>query len=328
MYKKGNGFITAGFIFFFLLAIGILAIFLLSGNIGKTKDNIPSQSTKLLIRGLSEIENNYTDVNYSLEYNGKTYQEGFATKDAFEEVNAPINQTYSLYCWNKDFYVRRAVFPVRDAEAYDLTCSLNEKIGDLNLSVEGNLTSKLNKLKLNISTKDTFKKVVICFSWGTGIIDATLPEQNARCDGNWVNWSSYHPENGTYDYYQKEYPEGEGIYRCPSDDSVEKCKYAIGSVCRVIGTEKPLSYKSIADSCYYTGRTLKNSSEVFDIEVKMLDIRNKLDYLDIYILDQDRIKYSEDTIGGWRYFTESGGENLGNKEDYYIHIPYTGQETY
>lgn len=331
MNKKGSGmilFLIIGVVILIAIAIGIFVVAVIINEKPITNETITSTNTKLLLRSFAEDINNYTDANYSLEYNGIIYKSGRLNKNSFTEINAPVNQSYHLLCWNDEYYKREAVFIVGDDELNQLICRLNQRKGNLNISYTGELNNKNNIIKLKIDTENHWKKNTICFGWSAGIIDAGMKEQTKECNQKWLNFSEYFPENKTYTYYQNSYIDGEGLYRCPDDDNIEICRYTIGGTCRVKNIEIPPSYKSKVDHCVYTGENINNETKVYDVEVKMLDERSFIDSLDIYVLDQDRIKVSSDPHIGYQFFTEFQGVNLGIPKDYHINIPYTGIDTY
>jgi hypothetical protein len=71
-----------------------------------------------------------------------------------------------------------------------------DKIGDLEITHKGDLSSKLNEISLNISTQDRFNRLGICFSRTPGIKDVSIKDQIITCNSTWLNYSEYNSQNG------------------------------------------------------------------------------------------------------------------------------------
>lgn len=299
----------------------------------KTKTTEASQELIRVFLKARDLEGNFKDADYILDYNQNppiVVSSGNLSVESWTEITAPRNLLH-LYCWNEEHYVgktNKASFSAEELilNQSKISCKM-PKIGNIEVTHTGDLSKNLNTIKLNITARNgQYTKLSICSSWSTGIISVAIPNQIATCDkGNWLNWSHYNATTKEYTYLQDSY------YRCgycpnKNCEKTEKCELVEDTKCRIAGMTIPKSYKNKVDACWYLGVSLEeNQSHIAEFEIKTMENKNRLDFVNFIILDQDR----RPVIGEnrWVWMTEYNNINLGNKEDIIYEIPYITNES-
>lgn len=271
MKKKGQ----AAIFFVVILAFIILAGLVFTGislmnNSDWGGDMEEDTEIELFLKGnvdgnyiIFEVENNITSI----------VRQGQMNSDSYTPIELPKEEGYKVFCWSENYYSDEQDLVFTPSEKLlnksKKDCEMKE-IGEIELMHEGNLKEKENQIKLNISEFGTgeFRRLAVCFSWSAGIIDVEVTNGYAICEN--ADWQNY---------TQTEYKCGERIESC---SSVEK------NGCLLSKYKSPQRLASKVDKCYYTGNTLDEESYRLRLDVKTLDFKNSLDFLDIYVFDNDK----------------------------------------
>ena len=312
-------------IIFGILMIGLIVTGLIiayqKGYFVKNPQNEEEPTIKLYLIARDSSSQEPVDANYVIDYtenkNPVIISEGTLDKDSFTEIIVPNNKIIHAYCWNDNHYLVKASKQFSPIEIQSniskFACDMVKISDSVKVTHTGDLSKENNIIKLNITVKDWFYKLSICFSWSPGIIDVSLPNQIITCNvGNWLNWSSYNPETKEYIYLENNY------YKC-GDDRFEQCEYIEENKCKLFSEEIPNRYREIADSCVYFGENLHDESYEVELNVRTLSNKNKLDFLEVILYDKDRRFDSLEQR--WLWKSEINGEDI-SFPDFTYKIPY------
>lgn len=312
--KKGSiGIIIAIIlIILFLIAIVVL-VFVLSGKgVFKPKNNeVPTIPMFIMPRDKITLEP--VESNYVIEYTNDKQERIVVSEGNFDnswnEVDVPRDYRLTVICWSDKYYLVKAYKDIVLSEINEnksiFTCDM-DRIGNLTIIHSGSISGVDDEITLNISTEDAFYKTAMCFSWTSGIIDVGLKNQYVICeDGSWKNWSKYDAKTMKFTYLPN------NTYTC-GEDWTETCVFAQGKKCKVENELIPIRFKDIADSCVYTGKSLRKESYELEIEVKSFEYKNSYDYIDIYFYDRDR--RWDPTEQKWIWFSEINGKDIASPD--------------
>jgi hypothetical protein len=312
MNKKGLG--TFGIISIIvavvLILFSVIAIIILSSHQSKIKEEKNIQNIPMFL-SITDEQRNLVESNYIAEYTNSQGKRIVISEGklpaSINQIDVPVNYTILVSCWSDSYYLSKSYMMSPNQEEINLNkTTLNcdmYKIGDLQISHKGDLSSKINEISLNISTQDRFNRLGICFSRTPGIKDVSIKDQIITCNSTWLNYSEYNSQNGKYTWLSN------NTYQC--GDETQKCQFVEGNRCKLIGEEIPNRLKGLVDSCSNTGQTIVNQSILIPIEVSTEDYKNSFDEVKIYIYDKDRRFISETNT--WEWVSEYQG-NVGNKD--------------
>lgn len=263
---------------------------------------------------LSQISANYKI--FALKEEGRSLvKEGVATSSGWTEVEVPLGYRMEMQCYSDTSYLVRGykdhTVAEIDANQSIFTCDM-DKICNPTITHEGSINSQVSSVKLNVScSSGAFYKTSMCFAWTSGFLDVSLKDQFLRCDqGVWKNYTSFDAQKQEYEWL----PEGQ--YVCGADGIPIDCEYTQGTSCKVASQSVPERLKNKVDSCVSTGKTIREGSEVFELEVKGLDYQNSLDNIKIYLYDKDRRYNSVEEDLAW--YSEYEGVDIGAKDKEYV----------
>lgn len=332
MDKKGVSFtiiIIIGIILILLIASIIVVVYVASKNNEANEKKLQEMQPKITfyMKASDASTQQYEDANYILEHleNGSVVidSQGKLTSGAYTPVEVPQNNTYHLHCWNDNHYsVKVFLIPSaleKEMNKSKVTCQM-PLIGNINVTHSGDLSRELNIITLNVSEvvpNGNFYRTGMCFTWSAGIVDVVPKDLVIECDkGSWINWSTYDGKTMKYTYL----PEGQ--WRC-GDEQFEECEAVSNNRCRLKSDVTPKRFQGTTDSCYSAGKSL-SSLESFDVtlEVKTLDIKNSLDFIDITLFDADR-RY-DTTTSQFIWVDELDSQKIG-AEDFRYRINYDNE---
>ena len=265
-------------------------------------------------------------ANYRIEYNDESrvvFEQG-NLKASWNELLVP-KRKLTITVWSDDYYLTRGIITHDTNEIANnksITMFDLDKIGNITTEVFGDIDSKLSILKLNISSKDNFKRITMCFSWTSGFKDVSTKNSFIECqEGTWKNWSSYDIDTKKYEYLYND------TYQC-GKDRIEICQFIKGRLCKPIELDtKPRRFKLIADHCVYLGKSIDNSTLEVELQVQSLIDNNCFDEIKIWIFDKDKTWNPETNRYGW--FSEfPDGSNAGNPNDFEVVLTPKGCERY
>lgn len=316
--KKGSTGVVVSIILVvvFLIAVVVLVFVLSNEGAFKPKPELSIESIPFFVMPRDAVSLDPVEANYILEYTNEEGQRIIVSQgkldDSWNELSAPKNYRLTMTCWNDDHYLVKAYKDHTEQEKLanmsKLTCDM-EKIGDLTISHTGSISGTQDSIFVNISTDDAFYKTSMCFSWTSGILDVGLVNQYAICDsGSWLNWSEYDPDTLEFTYLPND------TYRC-GEDRIEICEFIEGTRCKVSNENIPIRFKEKADSCVYTGKSLRSESYKLELQIRSFEYKNSLDYVDIYFYDKDR-RWDE-LEQKWVWKSELNGEDLGSPDQVY-----------
>lgn len=320
--KKGNSaihFVIIGFIVI-IIVLAFVAIGVANQKGYFNQEEAPTQNlTRLFLRSQDGEEGKFIDANYILLGESNTIlSRGNLKSSSFIEVTVPIQEKYTLMCWNDSSHylvkIHKLVTP-RDLSfnKTKITCWMPE-IGELKIrKVSGGINNRLNKIKINLTAiNGNVNSIAVCYKWSAGVIDVTTSNQWRKCQfGIWKNFTKYYPNNETYDYL----PKGEYVCGVPGtiDEVVEVCTETEGNRCKLRDMKTPHQYYGKVDMCSYTGITLKDGESIeLELTVETLSFMNQLDYLEMIFFDHDRRWNNQEDRTTW--FSEFDGKDLGTKE--------------
>lgn len=275
-----------------------------------------NQTTVRLFLGVFDKETEESLIaNYLLVSNQNTIlSEGVLDKDKLTESRISYKGLLTFSCWNNDYYSDRISQTISesivDETKFTLFCNLYKIDKDLKVSHQGNLNEELNTIKLNITAKEKFRRVSLCFSWTTGIIDVILPDFFEICDGGaWRNYSFFNTTSEKYLWLPKEQ------YIC-SQSPIQECEEIIGNRCKLKEIIPPLRHRSISDVCVYTGKNINNGELNLEFQVKTSDFKNPLDFLEIIVVDYD-LRFNKEQKK-WEWVSEKNGVDIGAEDILYL----------
>ena len=285
----------------FIIAVGVV-LMMINQNKSEKAVEQPINYINIFVKAVDSDTKNQISTNYFIDYNNNvTVSEGTLQSDAWTELMVPSNELLHLYCWSDKYYVIKGNLanPVNKSQ----TICDPQKIGNLTITHDGDLSKETNNIKLNISTENWFSKTSMCFAWTSGIIDVSVQNQVITCEtGLWKNYTIFNESKKDYDYL----PQGQ--YLC-GEDYIENCESTSGNRCKTKSEEIPQRFSGKVDSCTYIGKTLHNETFQIDLEVRTTEYKNAFDEIKIYIYDKDR---RPNTIEQrWTWFSEFEKENVG-----------------
>lgn len=252
------------------------------------------------------------EANYLIFINDTKIKEGKTNKNSLVQYNLGTTHPIKVYCWNDKYYLAESKKSFQEREILEnksrVTCTPT-KSGEIQIDhISGGLINLENKLVYNVSSDNgVYNGLQVCFAWSAGILNARLEKNEIYCnEGIWKNYSTYNIETQTYEYLP------EDTYLCGLTN-YQECELVESTKCHIKQYEIPIEYQGIVDECYFTGKTLNQNEITLEMTVEMLEVRNSLDYLEIYFIDTDKRFY--DSIG-WKRVSEFDGRDLGaeNKE--------------
>lgn len=290
----------------------------------KNKEEVEQTATIYLVAIEIPSEEEIT-ANYSIFGDGYR-REGVTLKESPTSLVVPINvdeenTQYEIYFWNENHYLQYCPAILNKGEinkTLKISCALL-KFGDLKVGHEGSIEG--GTIELNISSEDHLRRLGICLSWSAGITTAKLKNNRIDCPkGNWLNYSCYYPPNATSkEPFYCWLPENK--YQCNylafgEKTQEETCETVERNTCfppEMPYGQEPIRLKNEVDICYNTGKSLLNSSELFEIEVKTNDqLSCGFDYLKVFILDKERYRNGNNYIFGYEnnLYQDIGREDL------------------
>lgn len=317
MNKKG---ISTGAVIGIAIAIvfvvGVIIVLFVLGSKGffDRKEEVIMMPLFMIPRDQATLQP--VEANYILEYVGEENARMIVSQgrldDGWNELSVPRDIKYQFTCWDDGkYYLVKAHKQNAPEEIQNnkstFTCDM-ERIGNISISHTGDFKNTLSIIQLNITTHDSFYKTSFCFAWTSGILDVTLRDQYATCDkGSWKNWSKYDAEKKEFTYL----PAGEFICGEINEPTakIERCLFAEGTKCRTISEEIPKRFRNIADSCAYSGKTIRNQTVEFELEVVTDDYKNILDKIQIYVYDKERVWSDTEQMHVWQ--SEINGGDIG-----------------
>jgi len=276
-------------VFFLLVSAGIITYF-----VGKSKgwftdkNKIPPEEPKIFVlaRVFDSTKKEYVRANYTFEADGTILKHGELETAYNKFDNIPINKSFRFCYWNGDFY-RRCDILSRSYSFKNLTLENpmgvfeeQDRKAKIELATEDKLSAgDAQRLKFNISaTNGTLARLSFCTYHTTGFISLSVPAYTTMCGSNWNNFT-YDPDgnriNLTYPYYW-----------CMDQNLLQSCSEVSHEKCIVSNMQKPSRLKDKVDKCFYTGQSIRNDSYLLEIDVETGYYMNYLDYLKLYILDQ------------------------------------------
>lgn len=300
MNKKGQVFVII-FIVFIILIIAMIFIFSLKYKQPKdTDDNFESSITKFLLNAVDFKTNEQIPSNFVIGYYIENpeipekrsfvkIQEGILSKDVYTEINYPLNTTIYFYAFSDNYYTEFTSYnPILIPQETDLpllTVKLH-KIGVPKIIINENLTKPVSNIRIQLDSKEQYRRINLCYSWSVGISYFETPRQVSYCNTNWLNYSHCNPlyYNKKLDLCRQYIYYDEEMYRCSITNEIRKCDDVKGIEC-TLPKERDLIIKD-AFTCMETGKTLDNSGEVFDLKIISNDLLCK-DNFKIFAVDED-----------------------------------------
>lgn len=300
MNNKGQAFIIIFVIIFIILFISGIFIFSLKYIPPKEKENPEPNITKILLNAVDINTNKQVPANFIIGYYIENpeipekrsfikIKEGILSEDVYTEIDYPLNTTIYFYAYSNNYYTDFAYFnPIStpyESNIPLLTVKLN-KIGYPRIIINQNLTYPESDINLKLESNNQYRRINLCFSWSAGIYKFEIPKQYQYCNTGWLNYSHcdplYYNEKlnicRKYVYYEK------GNYRCEINNEIRKCDEINGNQC-TLPKERDLIVQD-AYTCMETGKTLYNSGESFNLNIKSNELLCR-DKFKIFVVDED-----------------------------------------
>jgi len=254
------------------LLISFLIIIFILGITGCSKKQVDEYS--LTFRLKPDMQ-----VNYSIEINNTLVKSGTLNPEWTDiKVNHDGGQ-YIIYFWRSDYYVDSIreyhySYPSNATITKELKLNKENKKGILNVSLLEKVNADEDKINYLLfkAVNGTVKKISYCTKKSVGFIYANQINDISLCYNNyWTNVTPFGNLTGN-DYY--------------CDYVVTKCKITQYQKCN---NDIFIMPGISVDNCYFTGKTLKESDEIFSIplKIKTMGYYDNLDKLDIYLIDMD-----------------------------------------
>jgi hypothetical protein len=329
--KKGSTGVVIAVVLGVIILVGVIVLIFVLNERGafkpKTEDVI---KIPLFIMPRDEATKQPVESNYILEYKNSKGEREILSQgkldDSYNELQVPRDSIIQFDCWSDQYYLVKAFKKHTPEEITNnksiFSCDM-DKIGNLTITHSGNFKTSASIINLNLTTNNNYYKTSFCFAWSSGVLDVSLKDQFTVCEkGAWKNWTKYDAEKKKFTYLDNDtYLCGDYNELDESQNRYEVCAFAEGTKCKVETEEVPKRFKGNVDSCVYSGKTLKNGTYTFDLEVRTLDMKNILDKIEIYVYDKERIY--DPTMQDWIWKSEDQGKDIG-APDYTYTIEYDG----
>lgn len=316
-----------GLILVFLFIIGIVVVLIIV--VQRSNLNPPEQENpntmKLYLKAVDARTGNQVSANYSIFLETDYYKattpvsSGELNGDSFTEIAVP-GKPISVLCWGDNYYLRRFVKIFNYEEIMQnsskTVCEMM-KAGNIEISHTGDLNNIDNIIYLNITAdEDWWQKLSVAISWSPGIVNVYQDGgDKVICDkGIWKNYTYYNASSKQYTQTPQNYYVC-GICENSECERTEKCAYVDGNKCEPFSTIEPNRFIGKIDKVQYFAKDLNNESFQIKFNVKTLELKNSLDYIEFIFYDKDRRFDPAENL--WRYMSEQDGINLGSEDVIY-----------
>lgn len=298
------------------------------------KEEIQNYNLTFKVIALNHINIPIT-ANYTLYYiNLETKANRIINHGELEPVWNVINiknaetGRYFLFYGNENYYLQSMIYDINFSYTKSNVERNNEllfkktlKKSNITITHNGTIGDILN---ITINSDDRLNKMAICLYKTIGIVRVFPQDFTISCQyGIWLNYTNSSTVKGKTSYQWLP----EGYYKCGDyknydieNDIIIKCSETVGNLCKINNMNIPKRLTDKVDECYNLGYTLVNENLTLSFSFYNMPDIDESDYIDFYILDQERSPINKWSTGEWLYsFGEE--EDLGI-QDYIYKIYY------
>lgn len=297
------------------LIITVLIIVSQKGYLTKKQTPLALSSINLYLKGEDIYSKEPSNGKYIVAYKlNNTFNElakgNLDTGSLIEVKNIPDTPLY-LYGYGSDYYMTQTKKVFTDRERQENISKVSiplTKIGHLEVKHTGNLYQENNFIKFNITAKDGWVyRTAIAIRWTAGIISISPQEDRILCTaGVWENYTSYDESTNSHEWLPL------NNYRC-GEKIVEQCEAIEEMVyCKPLIPNIPQRLANKVDEVVYIGKSLApDESYEFTLNIKTLQYKNELDYVELTFFDHDaRFDVSQGIV----WVNEEGGVDIAAED--------------
>jgi len=316
--KKSQAGVFIGIIVF-LVIVGIIVALIIVVQKSSWFDEpveIVESPMKLYLKATDELTQEQVSANYSIYVRGTLASRGVLSEYSLTEIELPRNNL-EIYCWSNDYYLSRYYKLLSNEE---LTSNISKslchmrKVGNLKISHKGDLSKIENTITFNITADEGWwQKLSVAIAWSSGIIEVYQPGGEAiLCEkGLWKNYTEYNASTKEYTWTPTTY------YVCGHCENriceiSQRCESVDKNKCVPFSGITPERFIGKVDTIKHIGKELYNQSYELVFNVKTLENKNALDYVEFTFYDNDRRFDPNENL--WIYMSEQNGINLGGED--------------